>query len=38
MESTVGLFKTEVTEHEKPTGRNWSGRAEVEKALAEWVH
>lgn len=38
MESTIGLFKTEVIEHEKPNGRNWSGRAEVEKALAEWVH
>lgn len=38
MESTIGLFKTEVIEHEKPTGRSWSGRAEVEKAVASWVH
>ena len=38
MESTIGLFKTEVIEHEKPTGRSWSGRAEVEKATASWVH
>ena len=38
MESTIGLFKTEVIEHEKPTGRSWSGRGEVEKATASWVH
>jgi hypothetical protein len=38
MESTIGLYKTEVIEHEKPTGRSWSGRAEVEKATASWVH
>jgi putative transposase len=38
MESTIGLFKTEVIEHEKPTGRSWAGRAEVEKATASWVH
>jgi putative transposase len=38
MESTIGLFKTEVIEHEKPTGRSWAGRAEVERATASWVH
>jgi len=38
MESTIGLFKTEVIGHEKPTGRSWAGRAEVEKATASWVH
>jgi putative transposase len=35
MESTIGLFKTEVIEHEKTT---WTGRADVEKATASWVH
>lgn len=38
MESTIGLYKTEVIVHEKPTDRMWSGRAEVEKATASWVH
>ena len=38
MESTIGLYKTEVIEHDKPTGRSWSGRAEVEMATASWVH
>jgi putative transposase len=35
MESTIGLFKTELVERHP---RSWSGRAEVEKATAEWVH
>lgn len=35
MESTIGLFKTEVIEHEQPT---WSTWREVEKAVASWVH
>lgn len=35
MESTIGLFKTEVIEHEQPV---WSGWREVEKAVASWVH
>lgn len=38
MESTIGLYKTEVIDHEKPDGRSWSGRAEVEKFTASWVH
>jgi transposase InsO family protein len=33
MESTIGLFKTELIERHP---RSWSGRAEVEKATAEW--
>jgi len=32
------VFKTEVIEHDKPTGRSWAGRVEVEKATASWVH
>lgn len=35
MESTIGLFKTEVIEHEKPVWRHWR---EVENATASWVH
>lgn len=35
MESTIGLFKTEVIEHERPVWRHWR---EVEKATASWVH
>jgi putative transposase len=38
MESTIGLYKTEVIVHEKPNDRTWSGRSEVEKATASWVH
>jgi hypothetical protein len=38
MKSTIGLFKTEAIEQEKPTGRSWSGRPEIEKATASWVH
>lgn len=35
MESTIGLFKTEVIEHEQTT---WSTWREVEKAVASWIH
>lgn len=35
MESTIGLFKTEVIEHEQ---RNWASWRQVEKAAASWVH
>jgi transposase InsO family protein len=34
MESTIGLYKTELID----TGRSWSGRAEVERETASWVH
>ena len=35
MESTIGLFKTEVIDHEQPVWQNWR---EVEIATASWVH
>lgn len=35
MESTIGLFKTEVIEHERPI---WTGWRQVEEATASWVH
>jgi putative transposase len=35
MESTIGLFRTEVSDHEQPIWRNWR---EVENATASWVH
>ncbi len=35
MESTIGLFKTEVIQHERPS---WSGWRQVEQATASWVH
>lgn len=35
MESTIGLFKTEVIEHEQPTWTSWR---QVEQATASWVH
>jgi putative transposase len=35
MESTIGLFKTELVERHQ---RSWTGRGEVERATAEWVH
>jgi putative transposase len=37
MESTIGLYKTEVIEHRRD-GRTWESRATVERATAEWVH
>ena len=36
MESTIGLYKTELI-NTRERGRNWSGRAEVERETAEWV-
>ncbi len=36
MESNIGLYKTELIEHDRP--RAWSGRAEVERETASWVH
>ncbi len=36
MESTIGLYKTELIEHDLP--RTWNGRAEVERETASWVH
>jgi putative transposase len=35
MESTIGLFKTEVIDHEQPIWRHWR---QVENATASWVH
>jgi transposase InsO family protein len=36
MESTIGLYKTELIEHHRR--RSWTGRAEVETETAGWVH
>lgn len=35
MEFTIGLFKTEVIDHERST---WEGWRQVEQATASWVH
>ena len=35
MESTIGLFKTEVIDRENPS---WTGWRQVEQAVASWVH
>lgn len=35
MEPTIGLFKTEVIEHERATWTSWR---HVEQATASWVH
>jgi transposase InsO family protein len=35
MESTIGLYKTELIDAHK---RSWTGRAEVERETASWVH
>lgn len=35
MESTIGLFKTEVIMHERATWESWR---QVEQATASWVH
>lgn len=35
MESTIGLYKTELIDRR---GRVWSGRMEIERETAEWVH
>lgn len=37
MESTIGLYKTELID-QRATGPNWSGRREVERETADWVH
>ena len=34
MESTIGLFKTELIDRQ----RSWTGRIEVEREPATWVH
>lgn len=34
MESTIGLYKSELIDRQK----SWSGRAEVERETAAWVH
>ena len=36
MESTIGLYKTELIDVER--SRSWTGRAEVERETAVWVH
>ena len=36
MESTIGLYKTEVIDFD--ARRSWTGRADVERETAEWVH
>ena len=36
MESTIGLYKSELIDHDRT--RSWSGRAEVERETASWVH
>jgi len=35
MESTIGLYKTELIDRHD---RSWTGRAEVERETASWVH
>jgi putative transposase len=37
MESTIGLYKTELIEHRR-NRKTWESRASVEAATAEWVH
>jgi putative transposase len=37
MESTIGLYKTELIDT-RQHGRNWTGRLEVERETASWVH
>ncbi len=34
MESTIGLFKTELIHRQQ----SWTGRAEVERETATWIH
>ena len=36
MESTIGLYKSELIAHGR--ARSWSGQAEVERETASWVH
>ena len=35
MESTIGLYKTELIDRHE---QSWTGRAEVERETASWVH
>jgi len=35
MESTIGLYKTELIDRHEQT---WTGRTEVERETASWVH
>ena len=36
MESTIGLYKTELVDHDRT--RSWSGAAELERETASWIH
>jgi transposase InsO family protein len=36
MESTIGLYKSELIEHDRR--RSWSGHTELERETASWVH
>jgi len=36
VESTIGLYKTELIDHDR--ARSWCGAAEVERETAGWVH
>ena len=36
MESTIGLYKTELIDHDRT--RTWAGAAEVERETTSWVH
>jgi putative transposase len=36
MESTIGLYKTELVHHDRT--RSWSGAAELERETASWVY
>jgi putative transposase len=36
MESTIGLYKSELIEHDRR--RSWTGPAELERETASWVH
>jgi putative transposase len=36
MESTIGLYKSELIEHDRR--RSWTGQAELERETASWVH
>jgi putative transposase len=38
MESSIGLYKTELIDHDRRSGRSWSGAGEVERETANWVH
>jgi transposase InsO family protein len=36
MESTIGLYKTELVDHDR--ARSWTGARELERETASWVH